>query len=154
MSRPECELFNKDIGMCCKQDVKLTAVNDDQYFVFEDYLYQILFVFTRDTFVLEELLECPRGYSNITPSRCTLKGAVASSSSFAGAASASSGTEKAASLSASSSPAKAKPLPGKGTDNSPNKSAQYPVYPPNGIIPFHGFSTMGLPLDLNYYSWF
>lgn len=23
------------------QDVKLTATNDDQYFVFEDYLYQV-----------------------------------------------------------------------------------------------------------------
>ena len=25
------------------KDVKLTAVNDDQYFVFEDYLYQVSF---------------------------------------------------------------------------------------------------------------
>ena len=26
---------------CCLQDVKLTAANDDQYFVFEDYIYQV-----------------------------------------------------------------------------------------------------------------
>jgi len=35
------------------QDVKLTAVNDDYYFVFEDYLYQVLLVFSRDTSVLD-----------------------------------------------------------------------------------------------------
>lgn len=27
--------------MSHKQDVKLTATNDDQYFVFEDFLYQV-----------------------------------------------------------------------------------------------------------------
>ncbi|KAL4630182.1 TBC1 domain family member 19 [Arapaima gigas] len=35
------------------KDVKLTATNDDYYFVFEDYLYQILLCFSRDTAVLE-----------------------------------------------------------------------------------------------------
>ena len=29
------------------QDVKLTATNDDQYFVFEDYLYQVSRVLER-----------------------------------------------------------------------------------------------------------
>ncbi|CAF3054429.1 unnamed protein product [Rotaria socialis] len=33
------------------KDVKLTAVNDDQLFVFEDYLYQVLLLFSRDTYV-------------------------------------------------------------------------------------------------------
>lgn len=31
------------------KDVQLTATNDDQYFVFEDVLYQIMLCFTRDT---------------------------------------------------------------------------------------------------------
>ena len=31
------------------KDVQLTAANDDQYFVFEDLLYQILLCFSRDT---------------------------------------------------------------------------------------------------------
>ncbi|XP_051573680.1 TBC1 domain family member 19-like isoform X2 [Myxocyprinus asiaticus] len=35
------------------KDVKLTASNDDYYFVFEDYLYQVLLCFSRDTAVLE-----------------------------------------------------------------------------------------------------
>ncbi|CAM2704062.1 unnamed protein product [Rotaria socialis] len=34
-----------------QNDVKLTAVNDDQLFVFEDYLYQVLLLFSRDTYV-------------------------------------------------------------------------------------------------------
>ncbi|KAG8511243.1 TBC1 domain family member 19, partial [Galemys pyrenaicus] len=34
------------------KDVKLTASNDDYYFVFEDYLYQVLLCFSRDTSVL------------------------------------------------------------------------------------------------------
>ncbi|VVC38302.1 Rab-GTPase-TBC domain [Cinara cedri] len=34
------------------KDVQLTACNDDQYFVFEDVLYQIMLCFTRDTGVL------------------------------------------------------------------------------------------------------
>lgn len=31
------------------KDVQLTATNDDQYFVFEDVLYQVMLCFTRDT---------------------------------------------------------------------------------------------------------
>lgn len=31
------------------KDIQLTASNDDQYFVFEDVLYQVLLCFSRDT---------------------------------------------------------------------------------------------------------
>lgn len=31
------------------RDVQLTATNDDQYFVFEDVLYQVMLCFSRDT---------------------------------------------------------------------------------------------------------
>lgn len=31
------------------KDVQLTATNDDQYFVFEDVLYQVMLCFSRDT---------------------------------------------------------------------------------------------------------
>ena len=34
--------------MCC-QDVQLTAANDDNYFVFEDMIYQVMLAFSRDT---------------------------------------------------------------------------------------------------------
>uniref|UniRef100_UPI00358E30DE TBC1 domain family member 19 isoform X3 n=1 Tax=Myxine glutinosa TaxID=7769 RepID=UPI00358E30DE len=37
------------------EDVKLTASNDDYYFVFEDYLYQVLLCFSRDASILEYL---------------------------------------------------------------------------------------------------
>ena len=41
------------------KDVQLTAANDDQYFVFEDLLYQILLCFSRDTEVQhKEALFC------------------------------------------------------------------------------------------------
>ena len=39
------------------KDVQLTASNDDQYFVFEDLIYQIMLCFSRDTEVtLSELI--------------------------------------------------------------------------------------------------
>uniref|UniRef100_A0A8C5GJV3 Rab-GAP TBC domain-containing protein n=1 Tax=Gouania willdenowi TaxID=441366 RepID=A0A8C5GJV3_GOUWI len=44
------------------KDVKLTASNDDYYFVFEDFLYQVLLCFSRDTTVLEHFK-----YNSATP---------------------------------------------------------------------------------------
>lgn len=38
------------------KDVQLTASNDDQYFVFEDVLYQIMLCFSRDTQIGEMVL--------------------------------------------------------------------------------------------------
>ncbi|KFP92540.1 TBC1 domain family member 19, partial [Apaloderma vittatum] len=74
------------------KDVKLTASNDDYYFVFEDYLYQVLLCFSRDTSVLEHF-----SYSSATPPKSYIRGKL--------------GME------------------------------EYAVfYPPNGVIPFHGFS--------------
>lgn len=35
------------------KDVQLTATNDDQYFVFEDIIYQVMLCFSRDTEVAE-----------------------------------------------------------------------------------------------------
>ncbi|XP_050415584.1 TBC1 domain family member 19 isoform X2 [Patella vulgata] len=54
------------------KDVKLTATNDDHYFVFEDFLYQILLPFSRDTVVLRNLLE----NSTATPARSYIRGKV------------------------------------------------------------------------------
>ncbi|NXX12331.1 TBC19 protein, partial [Podargus strigoides] len=51
------------------KDVKLTASNDDYYFVFEDYLYQVLLCFSRDTSVLEHF-----SYSSATPPKSYIQG--------------------------------------------------------------------------------
>ncbi|NXT15330.1 TBC19 protein, partial [Prunella fulvescens] len=51
------------------KDVKLTASNDDYYFVFEDYLYQVLLCFSRDTSVLEHFT-----YSSATPPKSYIQG--------------------------------------------------------------------------------
>ncbi|CAG5929178.1 unnamed protein product [Menidia menidia] len=77
------------------KDVKLTASNDDYYFVFEDFLYQVLLCFSRDTAVLEHFK-----YNSATPPKSYVHGKV--------------GDEQCA-----------------------------VVYPPNGVIPFHGFSMYG-----------
>ncbi|KAF6724454.1 TBC1 domain family member 19 [Oryzias melastigma] len=77
------------------KDVKLTASNDDYYFVFEDFLYQVLLCFSRDTAVLEHFK-----YNSATPPKSYVHGKV--------------GNEEFAVL-----------------------------YPPNGVIPFHGFSMYG-----------
>lgn len=84
------------------KDVKLTATNDDYYFVFEDYLYQALLLFSRDTSVLEHFSR-----SSATPPKSYIKGKW--------------GQE------------------------------EYAVtYPPNGVIPFHGFSMYVTPLCYLY----
>ncbi|XP_041909535.1 TBC1 domain family member 19 isoform X2 [Corvus hawaiiensis] len=86
------------------KDVKLTASNDDYYFVFEDYLYQVLLCFSRDTSVLEHFT-----YSSATPPKSYIRGKL--------------GME------------------------------EYAVfYPPNGVIPFHGFSMYVAPLCFLYHE--
>ncbi|KAJ8008054.1 hypothetical protein DPEC_G00100790 [Dallia pectoralis] len=84
------------------KDVKLTASNDDYYFVFEDYLYQVLLCFSRDTAVLDHF-----SYNSATPPKSYIEGRV--------------GEEEFA-----------------------------VVYPPNGVIPFHGFSMYVAPLCFLY----
>ncbi|XP_069781106.1 TBC1 domain family member 19 isoform X3 [Narcine bancroftii] len=53
------------------KDVKLTASNDDYYFVFEDYLYQVLLCFSRDALVLDHF-----NYSSASPPKSYIKGVV------------------------------------------------------------------------------
>ncbi|XP_036967614.1 TBC1 domain family member 19 [Acanthopagrus latus] len=84
------------------KDVKLTASNDDYYFVFEDFLYQVLLCFSRDTAVLDHFK-----YNSATPPKSYIQGKV--------------GEEECA-----------------------------VVYPPNGVIPFHGFSMYVSPLCFLY----
>ncbi|XP_039398348.1 TBC1 domain family member 19 isoform X2 [Mauremys reevesii] len=86
------------------KDVKLTASNDDYYFVFEDYLYQVLLCFSRDTSILEHF-----SYNSATPPKSYIRGKL--------------GME------------------------------EYAVfYPPNGVIPFHGFSMYVAPLCFLYHE--
>lgn len=84
------------------KDVKLTATNDDQYFVFEDYLYQILLPFTRDTEMLKHFSR-----NSASPPKSYIRGKL--------------GVEDYA-----------------------------VVYPPNGVIPFHGFAMYVAPLCYLY----
>lgn len=84
------------------KDVKLTATNDDQYFVFEDYLYQILLPFTRDTDVLKHF-----DRNSASPPKSYIRGKL--------------GVEEFA-----------------------------VVYPPNGVIPFHGFAMYVAPMCYMY----
>ncbi|XP_013412798.1 TBC1 domain family member 19-like isoform X2 [Lingula anatina] len=84
------------------KDVKLTATNDDQYFVFEDYIYQVLFPFSRDTQVLDHFK-----HSSANPPKSYIRGKL--------------GVE------------------------------EFAVhYPPNGVIPFHGFAMYVAPLCYIY----
>lgn len=84
------------------KDIKLTASNDDQYFVFEDFLYQILLPFSRDTTVLNCISQ-----TSGTPPKSYIRGKL--------------GNE------------------------------EYMVlFPPSGVIPFHGFSMYVVPLCYLY----
>ncbi|PIK48717.1 putative TBC1 domain family member 19 [Apostichopus japonicus] len=80
------------------KDVKLTATNDDQYFVFEDFIHQVLLLFSRDTTVLKHFAQ-----SSATPPKSYIRGML-------------------------------------------GVSDYAVVYPPNGIIPFHGFAMYVAPL--------
>ncbi|XP_078590504.1 TBC1 domain family member 19-like [Branchiostoma floridae x Branchiostoma japonicum] len=51
------------------KDVKLTAANDDYYFVFEDLLHQILLIFSRDTSVLKCF-----AHTSATPAKSYIRG--------------------------------------------------------------------------------
>ncbi|XP_050421069.1 TBC1 domain family member 19 [Adelges cooleyi] len=81
------------------KDVQLTACNDDQYFVFEDVLYQVMLCFTRDADMLAMF-----NNSASQPILTTLKG-------------------------------------------NPSSEA---IYPPNGIVPFHGFTMYASPVCYLY----
>ncbi|CAG7838511.1 unnamed protein product [Allacma fusca] len=91
----KCELL---IDRLILKDVQLTAANDDQYFVFEDSLYQVLLSFSRDVALLELF-----DRSSKSPLTAVLKG--------------------------------------KG--GHPDGCV---IYPPNGIVPFHGFTMYVAPL--------
>nr|XP_061816228.1 TBC1 domain family member 19-like isoform X2 [Nerophis lumbriciformis] len=83
------------------KDVKLTASNDDYYFVFEDFLYQVLLCFSRDAVVLEHFK-----YNSATPPKSTIQD---------------------------------------------KEDVEHDIfYPPNGVIPFHGFSMYVAPLCFLY----
>ncbi|XP_013186975.1 TBC1 domain family member 19 [Amyelois transitella] len=84
------------------KDVQLTASNDDQYFVFEDLLYQVMLCFSRDCEVMQHL----RG-SIGNPLNVTIKGKQTSVDSIT-------------------------------------------VFPPSGIIPFHGFTMYATPFCYLY----
>ncbi|GBN66970.1 TBC1 domain family member 19 [Araneus ventricosus] len=80
------------------KDIHLTASNDDQYFVFEDLLYQILLVFSRDTSLISHF-----EISSANPPKAVVRG-----------------------------------------------THMTVTYPPNGVIPFHGFSMYVAPLCYIY----
>ncbi|XP_067950063.1 TBC1 domain family member 19-like [Watersipora subatra] len=84
------------------KDIKLTATNDDQYFVFEDYIFMVLLPFSRDTHLLELT-----NVSINTPPKSFIRGKL----------------------------------------GMPEYSV---IYPPNGIIPFYGFSMLVAPLCYVY----
>ncbi|XP_026747469.1 TBC1 domain family member 19 isoform X1 [Trichoplusia ni] len=84
------------------KDVQLTASNDDQYFVFEDLLYQVMLCFSRDIEIMQHL----KG-SIGNPPTVTIKGKQTSAESVT-------------------------------------------VFPPSGIIPFHGFTMYATPFCYLY----
>lgn len=80
------------------KDIQLTASNDDQYFVFEDVLYQVLLCFSRDSEILFLLKDKPGA-----PLKVQLKNKMGSDEGIANTV----------------------------------------LFPPSGVIPFHGFSMYG-----------
>ncbi|KAK3912118.1 TBC1 domain family member 19 [Frankliniella fusca] len=84
------------------KDVQLTASNDDQYFVFEDVLYQVMLCFSRDTEILSVF-----NHSSASPINAILK-------------------------------------------SKPPSAENTVIYPPSGVIPFHGFTMYATPFCYLY----
>ncbi|XP_050300379.1 TBC1 domain family member 19 [Anthonomus grandis grandis] len=78
------------------KDICLTASNDDQYFVFEDVLYQVMLCFSRDSEILKQLPNQP-AFMQV------------------------------------------------GLKGRPNTPENVLVFPPSGVIPFHGFTMYAAP---------
>ncbi|KAJ8919379.1 hypothetical protein NQ315_016472 [Exocentrus adspersus] len=78
------------------KDINLTASNDDQYFVFEDVLYQVMLCFSRDGEILKQLPTQPAFMQVVV----------------------------------------------KGKQNQPESAM---IFPPSGVIPFHGFTMYAAP---------
>ena len=99
------------LNSLANQDVQLTAANDDNYFVFEDMIYQVMLAFSRDTEVRSSL-SLSHSHSQVAETFSC----------------------------GSANPAKAV-LRGKNAavDN-------MVIYPPSGVIPFHGFSMFAAPM--------
>ncbi|KAL1509057.1 hypothetical protein ABEB36_003858 [Hypothenemus hampei] len=83
------------------KDINLTASNDDQYFVFEDVLYQVMLCFSRDAEILKQLPNQP-AFMQV------------------------------------------------GVKGRPNTSENSLVFPPSGVIPFHGFTMYAAPFCYLY----
>ncbi|XP_056648673.1 TBC1 domain family member 19 [Diorhabda sublineata] len=86
------------------KDITLTASNDDQYFVFEDVLFQVMLCFSRDSEVLKNL-----------PSQPSFMQVVV-----------------------------------KGKTGASENNTTTIVFPPSGVIPFHGFSMYAAPFCYIY----
>ncbi|XP_044255390.1 TBC1 domain family member 19 [Tribolium madens] len=83
------------------KDINLTASNDDQYFVFEDVLYQVMLCFSRDGEILKDLSTQP-GFMQVVI---------------------------------------------KGKQNGAENTI---IFPPSGVIPFHGFTMYAAPFCYLY----
>ncbi|XP_044749874.1 TBC1 domain family member 19 [Coccinella septempunctata] len=83
------------------KDINLTASNDDQYFVFEDVLYQVMLCFSRDGEILKDLPTQP-GFMQVVI---------------------------------------------KGRQNTAENTL---IFPPSGVIPFHGFTMYAAPFCYLY----
>ncbi|XP_022901539.1 TBC1 domain family member 19 [Onthophagus taurus] len=57
-------LYDLMIDKLIIKDIQLTTSNDDQYFVFEDVLYQVMLCFSRDTCIIKHLKNQP-GYMQV-----------------------------------------------------------------------------------------
>ncbi|XP_023018716.2 TBC1 domain family member 19 isoform X1 [Leptinotarsa decemlineata] len=83
------------------KDINLTASNDDQYFVFEDVLHQVMLCFSRDSEILKNLPSQPAFMQVVVTGK-------------------------------------------------QNSSENTVVFPPSGVIPFHGFTMYAAPFCYLY----
>lgn len=121
------------------KDVQLTATNDDQYFVFEDVLYQVMLCFSRDPEIAETLQPATTTNDNNLNSS-----AVVGQQSPVALPANSNGSNSSSSLATNG---KAKQQQQQIPPQ--QQQQQQPQYegPPSGIVPFHGICMFAAPFS-------
>lgn len=116
------------------KDVQLTATNDDQYFVFEDVLYQVMLCFSRDPEINDCVQSsCDNQVNAVTPTSTTLPPTTVTSA-----------------VAPASTPGSSNSANSKTKQQQQQMQQPVPVQyegPPSGVVPFHGICMFAAPFS-------
>lgn len=134
------------------KDVQLTATNDDQYFVFEDVLYQVMLCFSRDPEINDSLQSSWEHVNNANPMTTSIAAVSATTTNAATTTAGPVTGQSPATTTTTTTTNNTKAKPQQQQQQSPQLNhppVQPPHYegPPSGIVPFHGICMFAAPFS-------